>query len=1121
MYTKALKAITLSFFLLLSAAVCPMPASAESITWDGDTSRLRQDPLYPGDVAFFPQSSTSDNIVIIPQNQSVPQGPWTVYGGVDPNLSAQSNHVYIYNDAYHISGGASSYGDASYNHVTINAGTIRGDINGGESPNSAVDENTVIINNGTVYGEIAGGYAEHGNVSMNNVIVNGGYIGNSVFGGASDSGSIIQGNTVTINSGSVTANVYGGYGIGKVSENKVIINDGFVGLSGSSSGSSGSSSGSSGSSSGSSGYSPGMSGSSYRIRGGYSDGGEVYGNEVNIYGGTISAGIRGGQKYGGNSGPVSYNKVNITGGTVWSDGIYGGFAEDSGSSRVFNNIVTLGGSADITLSYMSSYIIGGLVESGSGFTQDNHIYINPQETDKAKVTAYAIIGGRVYAGGKGDASLNSVEISRGTVSSLMIIGGESERGAARMNTVSIKNAEVSAWLVYGGLSSSGNAEDNNVYITNRMVSGSSSPTYVYGGAGKSSERNNVYINNGSTLATVIGGYAHTGHASDNYVEISNGTTVFNDVIGGYSEGMHSELGEAIGNRVVINNGTRIEGHVYGGRADHGHARQNSVYINGGTILGDVYGGWADYSLTYHDASYNTVVIGGEVINGTAMMRQNGNIDIQGSIYGGYANSSIDDKAVNNTVILLGTPDLTKAAIRVGHVDASGADAFSGNKLIVATDKTAVVNSIANAENYEFVLPSNAGNGYVALQSDDITFGTTAGGTARASKVTDISFRSGGTSLQPGDNVALFRKLDGSEYAITDDQLAGLSGRTISGRKGISLLYEFALDNTGTARVNSVRANPQTKALSEGRVAGAAFLNQGGDLLAYQGISAARAAADAKIGLSAFALTSGGWSRYNTGSHVDVSGVSLLAGLAIGGDLPIGLITAGVFFEGGWGNYDSYNSFGGYGSVKGSGDTSYVGGGVFGRLDLNNTGPGHFYGELSGRVGAQDMDFSSNSLRDPIDDRKANYDLDGAYYGLHTGLGYVWDITEAASLDLSGKYFWTHQEGGSVHILGDPFKFDDVDSHRVRAGGRFAYAVNEHFKPYIGASYEYEFSGEAKATTYERSIEAPDLIGSTGIGEIGVTLLGGEKAPLSLDLGVQGYTGMREGVTGSLQLKLEF
>jgi outer membrane autotransporter protein len=464
--------------------------------------------------------------------------------------------------------------------------------------------------------------------------------------------------------------------------------------------------------------------------------------------------------------------------------------------------------------------------------------------------------------------------------------------------------------------------------------------------------------------------------------------------------------------------------------------------------------------------------------------------------------------------------LTVAEIVVGKVGSNGGttgNPFSGNTLVVATDTTARVKSVKNAENYEFVLPANAHSGYTALEAETITFGNGDGGVK--SKVTDISFRGGGSAMQPGDTLRLFAST-GAE-AIDFSKLTGLAGQSIPGRKGISLLYEYELLNDGTARVSSVRVNPQTKALSEGRVAGAAFLNQGGDLLADKGISAAVAGANASHGLSAFALTSGGWSRYDTGSHVEVSGVSLLAGMAIGGDLPVGRVTVGGFFESGWGNYDTSNSFGGFASVDGSGDTSYVGGGAFGRLDLKNTGPGHFYGELSGRIGTQYTDFSSGDLNIPGDSRKAKYNLDGAYYGLHAGAGYLWNITDAASLDLSGKYFWTHQEGGSVTILDDPFRFDDVDSHRVRAGGRFSYAVNEHFSPYIGAAYEYEFSGEAKATTYGRSLDAPDLTGSTGVGEIGVTLLGGKDAPVSLDLGVQGYAGMRQGMTGSLQLKIEF
>ena len=50
---------------------------------------------------------------------------------------------------------------------------------------------------------------------------------------------------------------------------------------------------------------------------------------------------------------------------------------------------------------------------------------------------------------------------------------------------------------------------------------------------------------------------------------------------------------------------------------------------------------------------------------------------------------------------------------------------------------------------------------------------------------------------------------------------------------------------------------------------------------------------------------------------------------------------------------------------------------------------------------------------------------------------------------------------------------------------------------------------------------PDLIGGTGMGELGVTLKPSKDLPLSFDLGIQGYVGKREGVTGSLQVRWEF
>ena len=71
------------------------------------------------------------------------------------------------------------------------------------------------------------------------------------------------------------------------------------------------------------------------------------------------------------------------------------------------------------------------------------------------------------------------------------------------------------------------------------------------------------------------------------------------------------------------------------------------------------------------------------------------------------------------------------------------------------------------------------------------------------------------------------------------------------------------------------------------------------------------------------------------------------------------------------------------------------------------------------------------------------------------------------------------------------------------------------------AHDYEFSGKAKATINAISIDAPELKGATGVGEIGLAVAPSKDLPLSIDLGVQGYVGKREGVTGRLQVRLEF
>ncbi|MDR3203461.1 MAG: autotransporter outer membrane beta-barrel domain-containing protein, partial [Deltaproteobacteria bacterium] len=100
-------------------------------------------------------------------------------------------------------------------------------------------------------------------------------------------------------------------------------------------------------------------------------------------------------------------------------------------------------------------------------------------------------------------------------------------------------------------------------------------------------------------------------------------------------------------------------------------------------------------------------------------------------------------------------------------------------------------------------------------------------------------------------------------------------------------------------------------------------------------------------------------------------------------------------------------------------------------------------------------------------------------------------------------------------------FNDATSSRLRLGARIGFAVNDYVRPYIGAAWEREFNGESRAVINGFAVDAPSLGGSTGVGEIGLSLTPSLNFPMSFDLGVQGYTGKREGVTGSLQIKFDF
>ena len=460
---------------------------------------------------------------------------------------------------------------------------------------------------------------------------------------------------------------------------------------------------------------------------------------------------------------------------------------------------------------------------------------------------------------------------------------------------------------------------------------------------------------------------------------------------------------------------------------------------------------------------------------------------------------------------------------------SGSMAFGGNLTVHGTNNTLNSPIAFNAagKTLHFYLPSNiaAGNTLLTVKGSPLDI--------RSSTI-GVGLLGGGTPLKAGDSVTL---IDASAQGLSAD---ASYTNTTTGMVGISKIYDFDLSaNTKKllATVTGAQASDPAvrKSPAEGQAAAVSLVTQGADLAAGAGLGNARSATRSAahvagtasrggagadgLGVTGFGATSGGTSRYNTGSHVDANSLSFIVGLAKMWQAPCADVLGGVFFETGFGSYNSHNRLQDGGSLKGEGDSRYVGGGLMGRVDLTESALQGLYAEASLRAGSLYADYKSGAL--PNSDLRASYDTNTAYYGAHTGLGYIWLLGENANLDLYAKYFWAHTNANSVTILGDDVRFKAVNSHRTRLGGRLSYELNEYITPYIGAAWEYEFDGKAKSVVAGTGAPAPSLKGSTGVGELGLSWQPAAESQFSIDAGVQGYTSMREGVSGNLQIKYEF
>ena len=1091
-----------------------------------------------------------------------------VQGGYSGSGSATGNSLAIrsgtvQNNAF---GGYvdSGSGEASGNSVTFNGGSVANNIYGGMSAAGLVQSNSVIMTNGSAKW-LLGGYSNSGDVSGNSVNVSGGTL-TGVSGGESNSGSA-TGNIVSISGGTVQSNVNGGFvasGSGKATGN-------IVNISGNADLSTATVAGGISSSDAFTGNTLNKnSDAAVHIARNFASVNFGYSGNANIgeLDSTPTGSALSGVTVNTNANNVSFDGVISGSGSITKTGagtlILSGTNTYSGGTTISAGTLSIGsdtniGSGTNTIGNKGTLLLSGngtytndwtLSGAGSAIATDNNNTLSGVLSGNGGLTktgagTLTLTGNNTYAGGTAinDGTLKG-NIASGTdlsIAASAIYGGDNKAhsvgglngGGKILNTdgLTVQSGDFAGFIDNSNTSLTKTGAGtltltrNNAYTGGTTISEGTLKGNIASGTDLSIVDNATY--DGDNKARSVGDLNGGGNILN-----TDGLTVQSGTFGGVIGNSNTSLIKTGAGTLTLT-GT--------------NAYTGSTTISEGTLKGNIASG-TDLSIAdsaTYDGDNKARSVGG--LNGAGNILNTDGLTVQSGDFAGSIDNSNSGltKTGAGTLTLSGTNTYTgMTTVRSGTL-ALGSD-LTSNQLTLyggtVFDRGSHNHSLDNG-----ILSVNGANGQSAMYKGDLSarnatlnFISPVHPTQPLLRVTgdaDVSGSAcnvglaGGTSLASGSTLTLL-EVDPDKTLTANNLQRGNGIVQIGSTVAHDITADVNLDPTigrlsaVTAQVSPGRATDQSKALSEGFLGGLALNLQGADLVAGRGMdSAVRASSgtdDAeRHGFAGFGALSGGSLRYNTGSHLDMNSLSLLTGLAWGIDLAPGRLTLGAFFEYGNGSYDTHNSFTNAASVDGDGNAYYLGGGILARMDFVNIGPGRFYAEASGRAGKTHNEYDSSDLRDAAG-RKADYDSSSPYYGLHFGTGYVWNINDAATLDLYGKYFWTRQQGDSVGLsTGEHLSFDDINSSRLRFGGRFAYILNEHVAPYIGAAWEHEFDGKARAKTNGFDIDAPNLRGNTGIGELGLSLTPSADLPLTIDLGVQGYTGKHEGVTGSLMVKWEF
>lgn len=317
------------------------------------------------------------------------------------------------------------------------------------------------------------------------------------------------------------------------------------------------------------------------------------------------------------------------------------------------------------------------------------------------------------------------------------------------------------------------------------------------------------------------------------------------------------------------------------------------------------------------------------------------------------------------------------------------------------------------------------------------------------------------------------------------------------------------------RPSGDKVNDQTNALMQSSIAAAATMFAADELLidttmkSRQGVRQTGPFAAARVG------------RYDLDVRGDLE-TNVISGL-LGYDVNLQGSEIGAFVEMGHGTYDTKTTVTSpVGETKGDGKHNYVGFGVYGNyatpIDwLHVTGyvkGGWLRNEFSAPIAGVSVDF----------DRTSNYW--GAHLGMYGEFQAAGKIKNRTFLNYfyDGRESESYEASGSSEVAGARFHFDALNVHRVQAGSLIEYQYSSTLRPYASVAYEYAFKANAEGSARDHigtlAMNGTDLEGGTGILSLGWTYLN-EANTFEFDCGVNGYAGVRKGVSAQLQAAWKF